>query len=82
MIVTGDITRVTQVTTLRLLLVLFFCSASVCVVITGLSVHHYRGGIRLTFNGMNLDVVAQPVFVYDDARISSSDQVQHTCTCM
>ena len=77
------ITRVTQVTTLRLLLVLFFCSASVCVVITGLSVlSHYSGGIRLTFNGMNLDVVAQPVFVYDDARISSSDQVQHTCTCM
>ena len=57
-------------------------SPSVCVVITGLSVPHYRGGIRLTFSGMNLDVVAQPVFVYDDSRISSSDQVQHTCTCI
>ena len=31
-----------------------------------------RGGIVLTFSGTNLDVVAQPVFVYTDPRINST----------
>ena len=31
-----------------------------------------RGGIVLTFSGINLDVVVQPVFVYTDLRISST----------
>ena len=31
-----------------------------------------RGGINLTFTGMNFDVVVEPVFVYTDARLSRS----------
>ena len=31
-----------------------------------------RGGIVLTFSGTNLDVVAQPVFVYTDPHINST----------
>ena len=31
-----------------------------------------RGGIVLKFSGTNLDVVAQPVFVYTDPRINST----------
>ena len=42
-----------------------------------------RGGIVLTFSGTNLDVVAQPVFVYTDPRINSTLGVRrYTCIHM
>ena len=41
--------------------------------ITAFSVLHIRGGIKLNFTGTNLDVVAQPVFIFDDVRVSNSE---------